>query len=136
MPSGRKDYVKISVDVPIRYKFLSKTIEVKDQDVHEGHTNNISGSGLVLVVKIPDGDTLKGLLSNEILIGINLLLPSQDEAIKALGKLAYIEALPEMPGKCGLSVRFLDMPKDASDQILRYTIRAQITKKVRRSELP
>ena len=136
MASGRKDYVKISVDVSVRYKFLSKTIEVKDKEVHEGHTNNISGSGLMLIVKIPDGETLNGLLTNEIMAGLNILLPSQDEAIKALAKLAFIEALPEMPGKCGLSLRFLDMPKESSDQILRYTIRSQITKKVKRGEIP
>jgi c-di-GMP-binding flagellar brake protein YcgR len=135
MASGRKDYVKVSVDVPVRYKFLSKTVEVKDQDVHEGHTNNISGSGLMLVAKTPDGETLTGLLSNEILAGLNILLPSQNEAIKALAKLAFVEAMPEMPGKCGLSFRFLDLPKDASDVILRYTIRAQITKKVRRGDM-
>jgi c-di-GMP-binding flagellar brake protein YcgR len=136
MAPERRDFVKISVDIPVRFKFLSKTIEVKDPDVHEGSTSNISGSGLVLVTKIPDGDSLTHLLTNELVVGLNILLPSQNEAIKALAKLSYVEALPEMPGKCGLSLRFLDMPKESSDQILRYTIRAQITKKVKRGEIP
>ena len=135
MPNERKGFVKVSVDVPVRYKFLSKTIEVKDKEVHEGHTNNVSGSGLVLIAKIPDGETLTRLLTNELLAGLNILLPSQDETIKALARLTFIEAMPEMPGKCGLSLKFLDMPKENSDQILRYTIRAQITKKVRRGEV-
>ena len=135
MPNERKGFVKVSMDVPVRYKFLSKTIEVKDKEVHEGHTNNVSGSGLVLIAKIPDGETLTRLLTNELLAGLNILLPSQDETIKALARLTFIEAMPEMPGKCGLSLKFLDMPKENSDQILRYTIRAQITKKVRRGEV-
>ncbi len=134
MASGRRSFVKVSIDVPVRYKFLSKSIDVPDREVHEGSTNNLSGSGLVLLAKIPDGETLIHLLTNEILIGLNIQLPSQDEPVKALGSLSFIEALPEMPGKCGLNVRFLDMPKEDSDQILRYTIRAQITKKVRRGE--
>lgn len=135
MPNERKGFVKVSVDIPVRYKFLSKTIEVKDKEVHEGHTNNVSGSGLVLIAKIPDGETLTRLLTNELLAGLNILLPSQDETIKALARLTFIEAMPEMPGKCGMSFKFLDMPKENSDQILRYTIRAQITKKVKRGEV-
>lgn len=133
MPSGK--FVKISVDIPVRYKFLSKTIQVPDQDVHEGHTNNISGGGLVLIVKIPDGETINGLLNNDIYVGLNINLPSQGEAIKTLSNLHSIETVPEMPGKCGLNLRFLDMPKEGSDQILRYTIRAQITKKVKRGDV-
>jgi len=134
MASGRRNFVKVSVDVPVRYKFLSKTMEVPDKEVHEGATNNLSGTGLILIAKIPDGETLIHLLTNEILVGLNIQIPSVDEPVKALGNISFIEALPEMPGKCGLSVRFLDMPKEDSDQILRYTIRAQITKKVRRGE--
>lgn len=136
MPSGRKDFVKISVDVPVRYKFLSKTAQVKDPDVHEGHTSNLSGSGLVLIVKVPDGEVLQQLLTNEVLVGLNILLPSLDEAVKALANLRSIEALPETPGKCGLALKFVDMPKEDSDKILRYTIRSQITKKVKRGEIP
>jgi hypothetical protein len=134
MAYGRKDFVKVAMDVPVRYKFLSKTFPVSDKDVHEGFTSNLSGSGLILTVKIPDGETLIHLLTNEIVIGLNMLLPSQDEAIKALAVVEWVDALPEMPGKCGLGVRFVDMPKECSDQILRYTIRAQITKKVHRGE--
>jgi c-di-GMP-binding flagellar brake protein YcgR len=134
MASGRRNFVKVSVDVPVRYKFLSKTMQVPDREVHEGATNNLSGTGLVLLAKIPDGETLVHLLTNEILVGLNIQLPSQGEPIKALGTVSFIEATPELPGKCGLNVRFLDMPKEDSDQILRYTIRAQITKKVRRGE--
>jgi len=133
--TGGGGFVKVSVDVPVRYKFLSKTIEVKDNEVHEGHTNNLSGSGVILIMKIPDGETLSGLLSNDILVGLNIMLPSQDDTLKALSKTSYIEALPEMPGKCGLNLRFLDMPKEDSDQILRYTIRSQITKKVKRGDI-
>jgi hypothetical protein len=33
-----------------------------------------------------------------------------------------------------MGMRFLDMTKEGADEILRYTIRAQITKKVKRGE--
>ena len=135
MSDERRGFVKISMDVPIRYKFLSKTITVKDENVHGGHTGNLSGSGLALVAKIPDGETLARLVSQEILIGLNILLPSQGDALKALARLESIDALPEMPGKCSLVLRFLDMPKESSDEIMRYTIRAQITKKVQRGNM-
>ena len=80
-------------------------------------------------------DTGPHLLTNEILVGLNILLPSRDETLKALAKLGWVEAMPEMPGKCGLGLRFLDMPKESSDEILRYTIRAQITKKAKRGTM-
>jgi c-di-GMP-binding flagellar brake protein YcgR len=134
MPGGRRDFVKVSVDVPVRFKYLSKTIEVKDTQVHEGHTNNLSGSGLLLTSRIPDGETLNHLIAGEIMLGLNLLLPHRDEPIKALAQLEWIEAMPETPGKCAMGMRFLDMTKEGADEILRYTIRAQITKKVKRGE--
>lgn len=132
MPGEKKGFVKVSIDVPVRYKFLSKTVKLKDVEVHVGHTNNISGSGLVLVARIPDGEILSHLLTNEIFVGLNILLPSDDEPIKALAGVGWIEVLPEVPGKCGIGLRFLDMPKEDSDRIFRYTIRAQITRKVQR----
>lgn len=132
MVAERKGFVKVSIDVPVRYKFLSKTVEIEDTGVHEGHTNNISGSGLMLVARIPDGEILSYLLSGEVFVGLNILLPSDDEPVKALSRVGWIEVLPEFPGKCGIGLRFLDMPKEDSDRIFRYTIRAQITKKVQR----
>ena len=130
--AGTHGFVKINADIPVRYKFLSKTVQLADQEVHAGHTNNISGSGLELVAKIPDGETIHHLLAGGVFVGLNITLPSDNDPIKTLSQLIYLEPAPEVPGKCAIGLKFMDMAKEDSDRIMRYTIRAQITKKVQR----
>src|SRR6266850_1967209 len=92
--SSKREFVHINTDIPIRYKFLSKSVPVDSEGIFEGITTNLSGHGLLLVGKVPSISWIPGLLTEEILIGVNLILPSLDLPVKALTQVAWVEAIP------------------------------------------
>ena len=126
--SERKGFVKINTDIPVRYKFLSKAIDLADENIHEGTTSHISGNGLLLLGKIPSVSWIPGLLMEKIVLGLNILLPSLDAPVKALTRVAWVEAIPEGSEKCAMGLTFKEISKDNQDQILKYIIRAQMTR--------
>jgi c-di-GMP-binding flagellar brake protein YcgR len=125
--SEKREFVRIGTDVPVRYKFLSRTVPIDSEGVYEGTTSNISGSGLLLIGKLPGLSWIPGLLMEEILLGINILLPSLEMPIKALARVAWVEALQKGNEKCALGLRYKEISKESQDEILRYVIKLQIT---------
>jgi c-di-GMP-binding flagellar brake protein YcgR len=128
----KRDFVKVSVGIPVRYKFLSKTIQVTDMDAREGITSNLSGMGLVMLTRLPPSDLLAPLLTHAALLGVNIFLPSTESPIKALATISWIECVEESTEKCAIGLKFVDAKKEDQDKILRYVIKSQITRKVQR----
>lgn len=124
----KREFVRIHTDIPVRYKFLSRSIPLETEGIFEGSTANLSGSGLLLVGKIPGMSWIPGLLMGEILIGINVLLPMMDMPIKALARVSWIEAFQKGSDKCAMGLRFKEISKENQDEILKYIIKAQITR--------
>ena len=125
--SERKEFVRIGTDVPVRYKFLSKTVPIDTDGIYEGTTCNISGSGLLLSGKIPGFSWIPGLLMEEIVLGVNVLLPSLNMPVKALAKVAWVEAIQKGSDKCSMGLRYKEISKESQDEILKYVIKLQIT---------
>ncbi len=123
----RREFVRIRVDVPVRYKFLSRTIDVPKDKIFEGTTRDISGSGLLLVGKIPKLDWIPMLLLEKIVIGINILLPASPESpVKALTRTGWIEAIKEGDDRCAIGLKFKEITRESQDDILRYVIKSQL----------
>ena len=122
----KREFVRIKMDIPIRYKYLSRTIELGTDIVYEGITRNLSGAGLLLIAKLPKAEWLTGLLMQQIVIGINLQLPSLEEPVKALTRVAWIEAIPEDTDRCAMGLKFKEITKESQDEIFRYVIRSQM----------
>ena len=122
----KREFVRIKTDVPVRYKFLSRTLEIDDTAVHEGRTRNISGAGLLLIGKLPKDEWLTPLLMEKIVVGVNIMLPYSEEPIKALTRVAWIEGVQEDSGDCALGLKFKEITKDSQDEIFRYVIRSQM----------
>jgi c-di-GMP-binding flagellar brake protein YcgR len=122
----KREFVRIQTEIPIRYKFLSKAVEIDDTQVYEGVTTNLSGSGLLLLGKLPSVSWIPALLMEDIIIGLNLILPALDHPIKALGRVAWVEAFQKGSDRCALGLRYKEIAKPHQDEILKYIIKAQI----------
>ena len=126
--SSRGEFVRIQIDIPIRYKFLSKSLPLESESVFEGNTRHLSGSGLLLVGKIPSLSWIPALLTEEILIGVNMILPSFDLPVKALTRVGWVEAFVKGSDRCSMGLKFKEITKENQDEILKYIIKAQISK--------
>jgi c-di-GMP-binding flagellar brake protein YcgR len=126
--TARRDFVRIPTNVPVRYKFLSKTIEVGEEGIFEGYTCAISGTGLLLYGRLPGWTWIPGLLMQEILLGVNVLLPAHDETIKALASVAWVESIKKGSETCPMGLRFQEVSKEHQDLLLKYVIKAQLAR--------
>jgi hypothetical protein len=64
----------------------------------------------------------------KIVIGVNLLLPSLPVPIKALTRVAWVEAIQEGTDRCAMGLTFKEISKDNQDEVLKYMIRAQLVR--------
>ena len=124
--SEKSEFIHLQTDIPVRYKFLSKTVPVDSEGIFEGTSRSLSSHGLMLSGKVPGMSWIPGLLMGEILIGINMLFPHLDAPIKALARVAWIEAFEKGSEKCALGLKYKEITKEGQDEILRYIIKAQI----------
>jgi len=123
--SERREFVRIKVDVPVRYKFLSRTVQVGD-DVYEGVTGDLGGGGLLLVGRVPTPELYVGLLTQRVVVGVNVLLPAAAEPLKALCRVAWIEAAEANGGRVALGLKFKEITRDALDEVIKFVIKSQL----------
>ncbi len=124
--SERREFVRIKVDIPVRYKFLSKDISEVPEEIHEGTTGDLGGGGLLLVGKVPKAEWYVHLLTQRMVMGVNLLLPSTTEPVKALCRVAWLEAHEEAGRGVAMGLKFKEISRDSLDEIFKYVIKAQL----------
>ena len=123
----KRDFVRVATDIPVRYKFLSKTVQVDQEGIFQGVTNSISGTGLLLIGKLPGFSWIPGLLTHEIVLGVNIMLPALDHPVKALAQVAWIERIQKGSDKCPMGIKFHEITKEHQDVLLKFVIKSQIT---------
>jgi hypothetical protein len=116
--------VRIRTEIPVRYKFLSKAVNVPTE-VFEGTTGDLGGGGLLLVGRLPDDAMYVSLLQQQVVVGVNLMLPSSPEPVKALCRASWIEA-SDTQHKVAIGLKFKEISRDSLDEIFRYVIKAQL----------
>ena len=125
--SERREFIRISVSIPVRYRFLCDGIDHPElTKMWDGDTSNLSGGGLLLRARIPDYDWLPSLLSGRMQVGVNLVLPECDLPVKALSRVAWIEGLDEKSGVAMLGLVFREITRNAQDEVLRYVIQTRM----------
>lgn len=125
--SEKREFTRVRVAVPVKYKFLSHELEHPDlEKIWDGETANLSGGGMLLRGKIPDLNWLPSLLTGKMKMGVNLILPTFDLPVKALTRVAWIEGLEEGTQKALLGLRYVEITKTAQDEILKYIIKTQM----------
>lgn len=123
----RREFIRLPVAVPVRYKFLSKEITPKEMDeVHEGVSRNIGGGGILLQAKLPDPDWLAQLLTRRMYLGINLLLPNSERPIKALCRVTWASAIEGDASLLIVGLEYQEITNQDRDLVLQYIIRAQM----------
>lgn len=122
----RREFVRINISLPVRYKFLSPGADKKSDDVFNGTTTNLSAGGMLLVGKIPSDDWLGDLLLQRVVLGINVLLPESQEPIKLLARVRWIESLT-VQNECAMGLIYKEIKRADQDKIVQLIIRSQMS---------
>jgi len=125
--ADRREYIRIRSELNVRYKFLAAIIPDQNLDkIYEGKVTNISGSGIMILGPIPDSRWIPELLMQRMVIGINFMLPNEEEPIKTLTRAAWIETIDENAHICSLGLKFKEITTKDTDKIFRFIIRNQL----------
>ena len=121
----RREFVRVAVELAVRYKFLSASDAPADTRVFEGMTRNVSAGGMLLRGPLPSRDWIADLLLHRIVIGFNLTLPGDSTPLKALARVTWVEALTES-NTCAMGLNFKEISRDCQDRMVQFIIRSQM----------
>ncbi|MHC4548906.1 MAG: PilZ domain-containing protein [Planctomycetota bacterium] len=123
----RRQFIRLPLAVPVRYKFLSREMRGEDMDtVHEGISQNIGAGGLLLRGKLPDSSWLSKLLTRKMYIGVNVMLPNYERPVKALTRVIWASSVQSETGLLVMGLEFQEITNKDRDLITQYIIRAQM----------
>ncbi len=126
--SERREFTRLRHNVGVRYKFISSSIQGPDiERVHDGTTGNLSIGGLLLVGPIPDLGWLRELLVGRMHLGVNVAIPPGIEPIKALTRVAWIEAVDDAARGVRLGLRIQEMPADHRRRLSEFLVKETAT---------
>ncbi len=126
MGMERRQFVRVRMEVPIRYKLVRPTGEKVVEDLFEGSTVNISTGGVLLDGKLPDPSYVVELLAQRIRIALNMAIPGDTAPVKAIARAAWIERLEEKSGIFPMGLSFDEISDGDRSRIQRFTIKSQI----------
>jgi c-di-GMP-binding flagellar brake protein YcgR len=125
--SDRREFTRVRVSIPVRYKFIAQELDHEDLErVWEGSTSNLSGSGLLLQIKVPNLEWVPLMLTGKMKVGVNLILPTYELPVKALCRVSWMESMDPDTQKMCIGLSFREIGKDAQDEIVRYIIKTQM----------
>lgn len=123
----KREFIRLPIAVPVRYKFLSRELAGKDMEaIYEGMSQNIGAGGLLLRAKLPDSSWLSRLLTRRMYIGINLLLPNAERPVKALCRVIWSSSVQGETGHVVVGLEFQEITNKDRDTITQYIIKAQM----------
>ena len=123
----KRQFIRLPIAVPVRYKFLSREMGAEDMDVvHEGVSQNIGAGGLLVRGKLPDSAWLSKLLTRKMFVGVNLMLPNSERPVKALCRVSWSSAVEEENGVVMMGLEFQEITAEDRDLITTYIIKAQM----------
>ncbi len=125
--ADRREFIRVRVSVPVRYKFLYDVIDHPDLDrIWEGTTSNLSGSGLLLKVRIPEMSWVTLLLTGKMKVGVNLILPTYELPVKALCRVSWMESMDPATQRMPVGLSFREIGRQAKDEIVQYIVKTQM----------
>lgn len=124
----RRDFVRVSTDIPVRYRFRS--VVKKDADatdrVMTGATTNLSGGGLLLRGPIPEIGLVTQLVTGKASLEVEITLPTDPRPVIAKARCAWVETVEEESLRCHLGLRFTEISAEDKERIFRFVIRVQM----------
>jgi c-di-GMP-binding flagellar brake protein YcgR len=120
----KRKFVRISSSLPVRYRFLPSSDDFRDDTIREGLTDNIGGGGLLLTGQVPSMEWITELLMEKILIGLTMDLPGCQTPVRAIAKVAWLEAVDQNTEVCQLGLTFKEITGEDRDRILNLVIKA------------
>ena len=122
--SENRDYLRVRAEVPVRYRFLSNTINHPSLgEMFEGVTQDLSGGGILLKGRVPEQAWIPELLMERITLAVSIYLPDAHEPVKALARVAWLNTGEgRNEDICDMGLKFREVTREAQDRVFQYIL--------------
>ncbi|MBI3097976.1 MAG: hypothetical protein HYY93_06985 [Planctomycetes bacterium] len=109
-----KSFDRIRTDHAVRFKFLTKEFtDPRLAEIREGTAVALAKDGLLLWAPPPPPEWTSDMLRARVYLGINLVLPTLPNPLKALARVAWIESVDNDRQRCYYGLRFQEIDDEA-----------------------
>ena len=124
----KRSFIRISQTLQVRYKFVSSTKKDKAlTQSYSGDTRNISGSGILLVGKLPDPAWVEELLGKRMSLAVSIRLPGVGGPVNAVARAAWINVdMEKKPIECEMGLEFREITQVDEQRLLEFIIASLI----------
>lgn len=121
----RREFVRVNLDIPVTYKFLSQHRGDSELDhTYRGTTQNISAGGMLLRGEIPLIPWIPELLMQKMLLGVSLGIPDEGPPLRALARVAWIETVEEPTLRCRMGLAFREITVTDRERIFQFVLKS------------
>ena len=118
----RREFERIRVDLPVQYKLLTVSeLQVPD-DICIGETTDINPRGILLVGSLPSLDLRVPLLTQKIILSIEMSLPRPKFMVQAIARVIWIEAVEEEQKRCSMGLTFNDISQEDREKLFQFLV--------------
>lgn len=131
MSLEHREYPRLEEEFPVYFEVVPNSVQKPvPRPQRKGIAKNISGGGLYLISPRMRRGLMKKLLSHLSKLSIEFYLPDFQHKISVLGEVRWVNGLLQwwsiFPRHWELGVRFIYIPPQDKDSIIKYVINKQI----------
>ena len=87
-----------------------------------GETTDINPRGILLVGSLPSLDLLVPLLTQKIILSIEMSLPRPKFMVQAIARVTWIEAVEEEQKRCSMGLTFNDISQEDREKLFQFLV--------------
>ncbi|MBI2194425.1 MAG: PilZ domain-containing protein [Planctomycetes bacterium] len=121
----RREFDRIQEIMPVRYRLLSVSDIPLADGVRDGQTIDINPKGILLSGTLPSLDLVVPLLTQKVLLSLEIRLPKPQTVVKALARVAWVEAVDEARKQCTMGLAFNEIALEDREKLFEFLVLQQ-----------
>jgi len=118
----RRDFERVKDALHVTYRLLSVSeIQVPEEQL-SGTTQDINARGILLSGTIPSLDLVVPLLTQKVLISLEIGLLKPEVKVKALAAVRWVEAIDEKSNECSMGLSFNEISPEARRKLFEHLV--------------
>ena len=118
----RRDFERVRGALTVHYKLESVSeLGVADEPL-QGVTEDINPRGILLRGSLPSLDLVVPLLTQKVLLAIEIEIPKPQTVVRALAAVRWVEEVEEEGNQCALGLHFNEIGADDRQKLFEFLV--------------
>ena len=119
----RREFERVKGSIAVTYSLISVSELQVPEGSSEGTTADLNPRGVLLTGALPTLDLIVPLLTQKVLVSLEMNLPGSDERVRALANVRWIEEVVESENRCSMGLAFTDITHQDRQRLFEFIVR-------------